>query len=163
LIISDSAEKLANPSRVVLYDAGEDGRCVPTVKNAEFNDEIDVYYEQRAKELVRLHGRLMAGDLSPVGFFVEYQRMDPKDVAARARVSASAVRRHMTPSGFDGVTAGQLRTYARIFDISVADFFCFTFVGPGLEVTSTRHHDRLIQQITFSQKTSGKGAARDDR
>lgn len=150
MIISEKADKLSSPSMAVMYDADADGKCVPTYKPAEFNDEIAVYYEQRAMELKRLYGRLLSGDLSPVGFFVEHQRMDVKDVASRARISQSAVKKHMTPGGFNNVKVEILARYARIFDISLADFFSFVFVADDLIVESERHRDRLLQQLKIS-------------
>jgi len=147
VIIPEKADKLSSPSMAVMYDADADGKCVPTYKTAEFNEEIAIYYEQRAMELKRLHARLLAGEISPIGFFVEHQRMDIKDVAARARLGQSAVRKHMTPEGFGKVRVEVLARYARIFDVALADFFSFVFVADDLEVATERHQGRLIQQL----------------
>ncbi len=154
MIISDKAEKLENPSMIVLYDIDQDGKCVPSYKEAEFNEEIALYYEQRAREFKRLHTALIDGEISPIGFFVEYQRMNLKDVSSRARVSQSAVKKHMTPVGFGSIKVEVLQRYARIFDVSLADFFSFIFVSDDLQVTSTRHHDRLLQQLTIAPGTT---------
>ena len=150
MIIPEKADELSSPSMAVMYDADQDGKCVPTYKTAEFNEEIAVYYQQRAMELKRLYARLMAGEISPIGFFVEHHRMDIKDVASRARLGQSAVRKHLTPEGFNKVKVEILARYARIFDVALADFFSFVFVADDLRVVSKRRQGRILQEIKIS-------------
>jgi len=42
--------------------------------------------------------------------------------------------------------------YARVFDVSVSDFFEFSFMADEVVADATRHHDRLILQTAFSVK-----------
>ena len=150
MFIKKDPEKLDAPFCLVLYDKGEDGQCVPSYTASEYNDEINMLYEQRCMELKRLHREVMAGRISPVGLFVQYQQMIPSDVAKRVGLRTGAVQRHMTFEGFKTATVEQLQRYARVFDVAVSDFFEFSFMQDGVVASAKRHHDRLILETTFA-------------
>ena len=143
--------------RLVMYDAGPDGKCAPELRKSDMDAEIEVYYLQREKEFARLHGRLFAGELSPVGFLLELQRLSPEEVAPRMRLRPSVVRRHATPAGFEAVTIEILRRYARVFDVAVADFFHFVEVGDELAASVRQGQGGLVQHVQVAAKTSEPG------
>jgi hypothetical protein len=109
--------------------------------------EIAVYHEQRRKELRRLHGRLMAGELSPIGFFLELQRMSPEELAPRMRLRAAVVRGHCTPTKFRELTVELLQRYARVFDVAVGDFFQLVELRDELRVEVRTGQAGLVQHV----------------
>jgi hypothetical protein len=133
--------------RLVMYETGPDGRCSPELRKSDMDAQISEYYEQREKEFMRLHGRLFAGELSPVGFFIELQRLSPQEVAARMRLRPSVVKRHSTPAGFESVPVETLRRYARLFDVAVADFFQFVELAGGLAPSVRQGQGGLVQHV----------------
>jgi hypothetical protein len=133
--------------RLVMYDAGPDGKCSPALRKSDMDAEIEVYYEQREKEFARLHGRLLAGELSPVGFVMELQRLSPEEVATRMRLRPGVVRRHATTAGFESATIEILRRYARVFDVAVADFFHFVEVAEDLTASVRQGQGGLIHHV----------------
>lgn len=152
LFIKKDPEKLDAPFCLVLYDKDENGRCVPSYTASEYNEEIDMFYAQRSMELKRLHAALLDGKISPVGLFVQYQQMIVSDVAKRVGLRAGVVQKHMGFEGFKSVTVSQLMKYAKVFDISVSDFFEFSFIDDEIAADATKHHDRLILETAFSVK-----------
>ena len=150
MIISNKAEKFDEPWRLVMYNRNETGACTPSYVETEYSEEIEIYYKQRAEELKRLHSEVLDGNLSPIGFFVKYQHINIKDVAKRVRLRAGVVERHMTFEGFRSARVEELQRYAKVFDVSVSDFFDFTFLDEGIAVKRSRHHSRLINQSTFT-------------
>ncbi len=159
MIISSKAETHDEPWRLVMFNPTDSGKCVPDYIESEYNEEIRIFYQQRAEELERLHREVLTGTLSPVAFFVKYQTMNVKDVAARVKLRSRVVEKHMTLEGFKSARVEELQRYARVFDVSVSDFFDFTFIGDTIAVETKRHHDRLISESTMRVK---KDAGRDE-
>jgi hypothetical protein len=137
---------------MVMYTPDEEGRCKPTYIESESSGEIETYYQQRAKELKRLHAEVLDGEISPIGFFIRYQHIDPKDVAARVKLRPKVVLKHMSLDGFKTARIQDLINYARVFDVAVSDFFDFSFIDEDIAVDSKRYHNRLIHQATFKVK-----------
>ncbi|MCU0662451.1 MAG: hypothetical protein MUC50_09025 [Myxococcota bacterium] len=159
MIIATKADKHDEGWRIVLYDqeAHGTGSAAPTLTHAEFHEEIDTYYQQRQLERERLYAELIEGKTSPVGFFLMLQGMDVKDVAKRMKLRPGVVRRHLTPEGFASATVEQLRRYARIFDVSVADFFWFARCSDGVSVEVRSDASGLLQLVDLSP--TGQGSA----
>jgi hypothetical protein len=65
------------------------------------------------------------------------------------------VERHATPDGFARATVDELRRYARVFDVGVADFFSFVFVHGDLECAARRLLDRLIERVDVGPPGAG--------
>ena len=149
MIISTKTRTHDEPFRMMMYHEDEAGRCTPSYVESEHVENIEAYYLQQSMQMQRLHKEVIEGRISPVAFFVEYQRMDIRDVAARVKLRPGQVRKHMTMEGFSKARVADLQRYARVFDIAVSDLFDFTFVDENITVDSTRFHNRLIHQATF--------------
>lgn len=152
MIISDKREKYDGSLRIVMWEKDEDGKCVSRLEKVEFDEDINLYYAQKEKELRRLQRNLFAGEISPISFFMQFQNMTVTDTAARVRLSAGKVRKHMTPEGFDGIKVETLKRYAKVFDIVVSDLFQFTHLTGELDVEMDATKDRLVQRLTISIK-----------
>ena len=150
MIIQSKAGQYDGSFRIPTYETGPDGKCRPELRKSDMDAEIEVFYQQREKEFARLHGRLFAGELSPIGFYQELQRLSPEEVAVRARLRPGVVKRHATPAGFEGVTIELLRRYARVFDVSVADFFHFVEPRVGLTAQVRPGQDGLVQHVSVA-------------
>lgn len=157
MIIRDERERFGGGFRVIQYDPDGAGKCAPNLRPPDAEAQIDEYYAQRDTELRRLYGLVASGALSPIGLFVTYHNMAPKDVAPMVGLRAKAVEAHMTPAGFERATVGALRRYARVFDIAVADLFSFVFVHGDLEAGAERLCDRLLERVDVRAKP-GPGA-----
>ena len=153
MIVSSKPDSYDGSWRIVLYEVDKNGRCEAQLTKPELDDQIPSYYVQRDLELKRLEQALTAGEISPIGFFMQYHSMDIKDLAARMRLSRGAVKKHLTPKGFARVKVEALQRYARIFDIAVSDFFQFTYVPEALGVEQSRHLERLLLKVTISDKS----------
>jgi hypothetical protein len=152
MIIRDERERFGGGFRVIQYDPDGAGRCVPNLRPSDAEAQIDEYYEQRDKELKRLFELVSSGALSPIGLFVTYFNMAPRDVAPMVGLRVKAVQAHMTPGGFERASVAVLMRYARVFDIAVADLFSFVFVHGDLESEARRMCDRLLERIDVRAK-----------
>ena len=147
MIIRDERERFEGGFRVIQYERDDEGRCVPTLRPPDAEAEIDGFYALRAEELGRLYGQLCAGILSPIGFFLAYHKMSPKEVGSMVGLGARTVEKHASPEGFARATVEELMRYARVFDVAVPDFFSFVFVHGELACESRRLCDRLLERV----------------
>jgi len=147
MIIRDERERFAGGFRVIQYERDGDGRCVPRLRPPDAEAEIDQFYALRAEEFGRLYEQLCAGALSPIGFFLAYHKISPKEVGPMVGLGARAVEKHASPEGFARATVGELMRYARVFDVAVPDFFSFVFAHGDLACESRRLCDRLLERV----------------
>lgn len=65
------------------------------------------------------------GELSPIVYFMEINKMDWKTLAAYMNSFAFLIKRHQKPSVFNKLKPKTLAKYAEIFDISVEELTQF--------------------------------------
>ena len=63
----------------------------------------------------------------------------------------------MTPRGFGRLRVETLQAYARLFDVSVADFFQFTHLDGDLDVEVDHSDGGLVQRLRIFARESGAG------
>jgi hypothetical protein len=158
MIVRSTGPKENGTRQLVMYETDGSGKCSGELRPSDFDAEIPVYHEQRHKEFVRLHARLFAGDMSPIGFFIELQRMSVGEVATRLRLRASVVKSHTTPEGFERIPIEMLRRYARLFDLSVGDFFQFVELAGQLTAEVKPGQGGLLQHIRVAAGSAEPGA-----
>lgn len=150
MITKETRQHYDGSWRIVTYEPRGDGTVSPQLAKCYLDDDIDSFFVQRAEELERLRGRLDAGQLSPIGFFLELQHLSIRDAAARMKMRRSKVRRHATPEGFASVDVATLGRYARMLGVRVADFFQFTELSGDLVAESKTSQDGLVQTVRVS-------------
>ncbi len=143
----------AGGARFVRYEPDESGRCSARLGESAFEEEIDVYYQQQQILVERLVPMVLAGEVSPLAAYMELHRMTPEDAAPRLRLRRGVVRSHMTRRGFERATVETLSRYARLFDVSVADFFQITHLAEGLAADVEHGPGRVVARL--SVRTEG--------
>lgn len=86
-------------------------------------NHLDVFLAFRSKVIASGIEKLKKGEISPVAFHMDLNGMTIADVARRAGISRAKVRKQLIPSGFSTASIDELRRYAEVFNISLADFF----------------------------------------
>ena len=156
MLLTAKRETYDGKLRLMMYEADGSGRCTGRLERVEFDDQIDVFYEQRARELERLVTQLESGEISPVALFATYHNVTVADLAARTRTSGRRVKSHLTPRGFLRATVKELAAYARVFDVAVCDFFQLAVAEKDLEVRATRSKDGLLQRLEICASGPGR-------
>jgi hypothetical protein len=133
--------------KLTVFESDESGRLRSRVQPTEYGELIEQAYAQKREMSARLLARLAAGALSPIGYYLELQRLTVAELAARARVSGFKVRAHLTPAGFLKARVETLGRYARVFDVDVADFFQLLELAPGVGAERGAHGDRMLQRL----------------
>jgi 2-polyprenyl-6-methoxyphenol hydroxylase-like FAD-dependent oxidoreductase len=97
MIITGKRETYDGSWRVVNYATETGGKLTPLLETSFADAEIPLYFEQQALSFARLQKRLLAGEISPIGFYVDLTRMNIEDLAARMRLRRSTVRAQCLP------------------------------------------------------------------
>lgn len=108
----------------VMFVEKDDGRY-DTMQTGSFlaKNYFDDYLDKQRKLLDSLRSRFVAGEISPVAYFMTLRDMAPADVAARVGVRTRTVRKHMLPAHFRNMKLSMAVKYADVFGIPVAQFF----------------------------------------
>jgi hypothetical protein len=77
----------------------------------------DLIHEQVKKTVEKIK----SGKLSPLAYHMELNQMGPGLLAKYAGISRLRVRLHLRPAGFRRLKPKQLKRYAEIFGIGIAD------------------------------------------
>jgi hypothetical protein len=67
--------------------------------------------------------QLINNEISPIAYYLITKEMAPADVAARIGISASQVKKQMTPKHFGTMKLSVVQQYADVFGIPVANLF----------------------------------------
>ncbi|MBN1307374.1 MAG: hypothetical protein JXA18_05620 [Chitinispirillaceae bacterium] len=110
--------------QLLLYVEKEDGTYGPLQTGAfAAKNYLGDYREKHAHIINEGIEKMKKGEISPVGYYLEFFGMTVADLAVRAAVPVGKLKRHLTPVGFAGASLDALRRYAEVFDLPLANLF----------------------------------------
>jgi hypothetical protein len=116
--------------QMILYVEKDDGKYGPmqTGSYLSANYMDDYKYKRRNLEL-ELRAELISGSISPVKYYMVFVDLSFSELAARAGIRKSRVKRHLDPEKFGEVTTDELRRYASVFNVPVANLLQVVLVN----------------------------------
>lgn len=116
--------------QVILYVEKDDGKYGPmqTGSYISANYMDDYIYKRRNLEL-ELREQLTIGSISPVKYYMVFEDLSCSELAARAGIRKSRVKKHLDPKCFGSATADELCKYAAVFNIPVANLLQIVLVN----------------------------------
>lgn len=108
--------------QVILYVEKEDGKFGP-IQTGSFisaNYLDDYFYKRRNLEL-SLRKRVIDGEISPVYYYMVLEDLSISELSLRVRLSKQRVEKHLEPKHFGKCSVEELRKYARVFNVPVAN------------------------------------------
>jgi hypothetical protein len=160
MIITGKRETYDGTWRIVNYATEAEGRLAPRLETTFADADIPLYYAEQELRFEALRRQLEAGEISPIGFYLELLRLTVEDVAARVDLRRSEVRAHLVPEGFARARVRELESYAQVFDVDVADFFQIAVLRGGVRVEErTRRRGRLLQTVVLAPAGPGDAPA----
>ncbi len=91
--------------------------------------------------------RVLGGEISPIHLYMLLYDMNDKEISLRTGFRKGLVRRHKTPSGFRKATVNHLVSYAYVFGVPVAAFFCFAH--PSMENADIKVQENRDGTVTL--------------
>lgn len=109
-----------NAPKKVMYVTSADGAYTQT-QSAGWEAEnvvLEQAWDDIDRQLHDMREKVLAGERSPVAYFMIKSRMDLPILAAYAGKWQWQVKRHLQPKVFKQLSAGMIQKYADIFSVS---------------------------------------------
>jgi len=108
--------------QMILYVEKDDGKFGPMQTGSYLSaNYMDDYLFKRRNLEIELREQLVNGDISPVKYYMVLEDLSFSELAARAGIRKSKVRRHIDPKKFGSATTEELGKYAVVFNIPLAN------------------------------------------
>jgi hypothetical protein len=110
--------------QMMIYVEKQDGSIIPVQTGSYIAKKyIGDFHEMTDKLYTALTERLKKGEISPVYYFMTMEELSVAELASRAGISKSSVKKHLAPKGFQKANVQDLKRYADAFNIPIANFF----------------------------------------
>jgi hypothetical protein len=110
--------------QVVLYAEKSDNSIGPVQTGSYVSGHyIDEFYNFMGKIERESFEKLQNGEISPVCLYMNIEEMTVSELASRVRLSKHRVKKHLTHKYFPTIKVSELKRYAEVFNIPVANFF----------------------------------------
>ena len=110
--------------QVILYAEKGDNSIGPVQTGSYISGHyIDEFYNFMGKIERESFEKLQNGDISPVCLYMNIEEMTVSELASRVGLSKRRVRKHLTHKYFPTIKVSELKKYAEVFNIPVANFF----------------------------------------
>lgn len=107
--------------QVILYVEKENGKYGPVQTGSYISaNYLDDYFFKRRNLELSLRKRVLDGEVTLVHYYMILVDLSLSELAARAGISKSRVKKHLDPKHFGNCTVDELTRYARVFNIPVA-------------------------------------------
>jgi transcriptional regulator with XRE-family HTH domain len=108
----------------VIYAEKSDGSFSPVQTGSYITKNyLDDFFNLNDRLYDSLLEKLKNGEISPIFFYMTIEDLTISELAARAGITKSGVRKHINPKGFQKATVSMLSKYAYVFNIPVANLF----------------------------------------
>ncbi len=156
--------------QMILYVEKEDGTYGPMQTGSYISAHyIDDYKLKRRNLEQTLREQLLANSISIVKYYMVLEDLTITELASRAGVRKSTVKKHLSPEGFGKATAGEIIRYAKVFNINPGELFQINllqtrdgFIPAHLNVDSSELVELLHQPSQNPYVTLTKLLARTD-
>ncbi len=116
--------RIDNAHQLILYVEKEDNSFGPVQTGSYM---VENYLEDLFEKKARLRSArlqdLLDGKISPLAYYKDLVEISEGDLAARVGVSRRKLKAHLTPGGFSRLGVAQLKQYATVFGVPVAQLF----------------------------------------
>jgi hypothetical protein len=82
---------------------------------------LDVAWVDIEQRIANAKQKVLHGEASPLLYFIELRLMDTGIVSAYTGFWKWAIKRHLKPAAFKKLSAGKLKKYADVFNVSVEE------------------------------------------
>lgn len=138
--VKEKDSKINNAHQLILYVEKEDQSFGPVQTGSYMVENyLDDLFEKKAKLKAERLQELLDGKISPLAYYKDMVEISEGDLAVRVGVSRRKLRHHLTPEGFSRMDVAQLKLYATVFGVPVAQLFQIILCDePSITVSNER-------------------------
>jgi hypothetical protein len=130
--------------QMILYVEKDDGKYGPMQTGSYISaNYMDDYISKRRNLEFSLREQLTSGAISPVKYYMVLEDLSLSELAARAGIRKSRVKKHLEPKNFGNVTVEELRKYAGVFNVAMANL---------LQVVMISNHGCLESNVILENR-----------
>jgi hypothetical protein len=108
----------------IIFAEKSDGSFSPVQTGSYMSkNHIDDFYKIVDNLNKSLIEKLKKGEISPIYYFMSIEDLTIPELAARVGISKSGVKKHLDPKGFNKISVSQLKRYANVLNIPLANLF----------------------------------------
>jgi transcriptional regulator with XRE-family HTH domain len=130
--------------QMILYVEKDDGKYGPIQTGSYISaNYMDDYVLKRRNLEMELRTQLADGMISPVKYYMVLEDLSLSELAARAGIRKSRVKKHLESKKFGGASVDELSRYANVFNVPVANL---------LQVILVSHQGKLESNLILENK-----------
>ncbi len=115
--------------QVILYVEKDDGNYGPMQTGSYISaNYMDDYVYKRRNLEIDLRTQVTSGAISPIKYYMILIDLSFSELAARARIRKSRVKKHLDPKLFGSATMEELLKYAAVFNVPIANLLQIVLV-----------------------------------
>lgn len=138
--------------QMILYVEKDDGKYGPMQTGSYISaNYMDDYVYKRRNLEIDLREQLIRGVISPVRFYMVFEDLTLSELAARAGIRQSRVKKHLEPKLFGIVTIDELRKYATVFNVPLANLLQIILVKDKESFESSLILENNADKISVEQ------------
>ncbi len=138
--------------QMILYVEKDDGKYGPMQTGSYISaNYMDDYVYKRRNLEIDLREQLIRGAISPVRFYMVFEDLTLSELAARAGIRQSKVKKHLEPKLFGTVTIEELRKYAMVFNVPIANLLQIILVKDKESFESSLILENKADKVSVEQ------------
>jgi len=151
-------EGIANcpEQQVILYVEKEDGKFGPIQTGSYLSaNYLDDYFYKRKNLELSLRKRVIDGEISLVYYYTVLVDLSISELASRVGISKSRVKKHFEPKHFGKCSVEELRKYAKVFNVPVANLLQIVLINIDDNPESLFILENKTLNISIEQNSTG--------
>jgi hypothetical protein len=142
--------------QMILYVEKDDGKYGPMQTGSFLSaNYMDDYLFKRRNLELELRDQVCQGIISPVKYYMILIDLSFSELASRAKIRKSRVKRHLDPKLFSSATVDELAKYAAVFNIPVANLLQIILVKDTDGFESAFLTENRTGKISVDQEHTG--------
>ena len=142
--------------QMILYVEKDDGKYGPmqtgSYISANYMDDYDFKRRNLEKQL---RDELTRGSISPVKYYMVLEDLSFSELAARAGIRKSKVKKHLDPKHFGCATLDELLKYAAVFNVPLTSLVQVVLVKDNGSFESNFILENKAEKITVDHAQTG--------
>lgn len=142
--------------QMILYVEKEGGIYGPVQTGSYLTaNYLDDFFLKRRNLEADLRDQVLRGVITPIRYYMVLEELTMQELAARAGIRKSKVKKHLDPSQFGNVTVEELRRYATVFNVPIANLLQCLVVNIDHTDESTMLLEKNTGKLSISQEQQG--------